>query len=132
MGGKRDPLGIVQEIEILPCYQMVCALTKVPGREWYIKFSEILRYKQITWSLSRRPDLMIINKNDRVGKGIHWELCKKMKFDHTTKWYVHKPKSVLENETHTILWDFEIQTDHLILVIRTDQEIMKNKKEPSE
>ena len=27
---------------------------------------------------------------------------------------MHKPESALENETHKILWDFEIQTDHLI------------------
>ena len=25
---------------------------------------------------------------DWVGKVIHWELCKKLKFDHTTKWYI--------------------------------------------
>ena len=46
-----------------------------------------------------------------VGKVIHLELCKKLKFDHTTKWYMHKPESVQDNETHEILWDFEIQTD---------------------
>ena len=38
-----------------------------------------------------------------VGKEIHWELCKKLKFYHTTKWYRHKPESVQENETHNIL-----------------------------
>ena len=27
---------------------------------------------------------------------------------------MHKPESVLENKTHKLLWDFEIQTDHLI------------------
>ena len=27
---------------------------------------------------------------------------------------MNNPESVLENETHKILWDFEIQTDHLI------------------
>ena len=35
-------------------------------------------------------------------------LCQKLKFDHTTKWY--KRKSVQENETHKIIWDFGIQT----------------------
>ena len=45
---------------------------------------------------------------------IHWELCKKLKFDHTTKWYIHKLESVLENEKHKIWGDFEIQTDYLI------------------
>ena len=53
-------------------------------------------------------------KHDWVGKVIHLELCKKLKFDHTTKWYLHNPESAPENETHKIPWDFEIQTDHLI------------------
>ena len=32
-----------------------------------------------------------------VGTVIHWKLCKKLKFDHTNKWYMHNPESVLEN-----------------------------------
>ena len=27
---------------------------------------------------------------------IHWEFCKKFKFDHTNKWYMHKPESALK------------------------------------
>ena len=49
------------------------------------------------------------NRHNSVGKVIHRELGKKLKFDHTTKWYMHKPESVRENETYKILWDFEIQ-----------------------
>ena len=60
---------------------------------------------------------------------IHWELHKKLIFDHFTKWYMHKPESVLENEMHKILWDFEIQIDHLILARRPDLVIVKKKKE---
>ena len=30
------------------------------------------------------------------------------------KWYMHKPESVLENETYKLLWDFKKQRDHLI------------------
>ena len=30
-------------------------------------------------------------RHDLVGKLIHWELCKKLKFDHTNKWYMHNP-----------------------------------------
>ena len=30
---------------------------------------------------------------------VHRELCKKMKFAHTTKWYMHKADSVLVNAT---------------------------------
>ena len=36
-------------------------------------------------------------KHDWVGKVIHWELCKELKLDHTTKWYIHKPESLSEN-----------------------------------
>ena len=38
-------------------------------------------------------------RHDWVGKVIHWEMCKKFKFDHTNKWYMHNPASALENDT---------------------------------
>ena len=41
---------------------------------------------------------------------------------------MHKPESVLENETHKILWDFEIQTDHLITARRPDLVLINKKK----
>ena len=41
---------------------------------------------------------------------------------------MHKPESVLENETHNILWDFEIKTDNLIPARRPDL-VLINKKE---
>ena len=49
-----------------------------------------------------------------MGKMIQWESYKRLKFDHTEESYMHKPESVLENETHKILWDFIIQADPLI------------------
>ena len=57
---------------------------------------------------------------DRMGNVIQLELGKKLKFDHTTKWYKHKLQYILENETYNILWDFEIKTDHLILTRMPD------------
>ena len=47
-------------------------------------------------------------RHDWVEKVIHRELCKKFKFDHTNKWYMHNPESVPENEMHKLLWDSEI------------------------
>ena len=67
-------------------------------------------------------------RHNLVGKVIHWELCKKMKFHHMNKWYMHNPESVLENETHKLLWDFNIQTDHQILAKRPDLIIINTKK----
>ena len=37
-------------------------------------------------------------------------------------------QTVLENGTHKILWDFKIQTDHLILSRRPDQVLINQKK----
>ena len=59
-------------------------------------------------------------RHDWIGKVIYWELCKRLEFDHTSKWYMHKPKPIQENKTHKILWYFEIQTNHLIQTIRLD------------
>ena len=41
---------------------------------------------------------------------------------------MHNPESFLENETHKILWDSEIQTDHLISARRPDQVIVNKKR----
>ena len=67
-------------------------------------------------------------KHSCLGKEIRWELCKRLKLDNTHKWYLHKQESVLENERHKILWDFEIQTDCSIPVRRPNQ-VSINKKE---
>ena len=52
----------------------------------------------------------------------------KFKFFQMKKWYRHNPESVLEDRTHKLIWDFEIQTDHLILARRLDLIIKKKKK----
>ena len=68
-------------------------------------------------------------RHDWVGKMIHWEMCRKSKFDHTNKWYMHNPAHVLENDTHKLLWDFNIQTDHLIPARRPELIIINKNKE---
>ena len=40
--------------------------------------------------------------------------------------------TILENETCKLLWDFEIQTDHLISARRPDLVIVKKKKKKIE
>ena len=67
-------------------------------------------------------------RHDWVDKVIQWELCKKLKFDYTNKWYMHNPASILKNETHELFWDFDIQTDHLISARRPDLIIITKKK----
>ena len=68
-------------------------------------------------------------RHDWVDKVIHWEMYKKFKFGHTNKWYMQDPAPVLENDTHKLLWDFNIQTDHLIPDGRPDLIIITKKRE---
>ena len=67
-------------------------------------------------------------RHDWVGKVIYWELCKRLKFDYTTKWYMHKLESVREDKTHKILWDFviRVQMNRLIPARRPDQVLINN------
>ena len=41
---------------------------------------------------------------------------------------MNNPEFVPENEMHKLLWDFEIQTDHLISARRPDLVIINTKK----
>ena len=41
---------------------------------------------------------------------------------------MHNPASVLENDTHKLLWDFDIKMDHLISARRPDLIIIKKQK----
>ena len=41
---------------------------------------------------------------------------------------MHNPVPVLEDDTHNLLWDFDIQTDHLISARRPDLIIKKKKR----
>ena len=59
---------------------------------------------------------------------IHWERCKKFKFDLSNKCSMHNPAPVLENDTHKLLWDFDIHTDHLISDRRPDFIIINKTK----
>ena len=68
-------------------------------------------------------------RRDKMGKVIYYEMCQKFQFDHTNKWYMHNPASILENDTHKFLWDLDIQTDHLISDRRPDLIIINKKRE---
>ena len=68
-------------------------------------------------------------KHDWVWKGIHRELLKKCKFDKSEQ-MLHAQPGICpkKNETRQILWDFEIQTDHLISARRLHLQIVTKKK----
>ena len=51
------------------------------------------------WSKLAQKEYKV--RHNWVGKVIHWEMCRKFQFDHTNKWFLHNPASVLENGTLT-------------------------------
>ena len=63
-------------------------------------------------------------------KSVHWDICRKKGLYVTEKWYEHKSLPCAENESFKILWDFNIQTDHIIEHRRQDMIIVDkiNKK----
>ena len=65
---------------------------------------------------------------DNLGKIVHWKLARKCNFEAGDKWYEHEPESVLENKDYRILWDFSIQTDHVIEARRPDLVVVHKKK----
>ena len=67
-------------------------------------------------------------RHDWVGRKIHWEVCRKSSFDVNEKWYKYEPEKVVENGSWKILWDFTIQTDHVIEARRPDMVIIDKTK----
>ena len=51
---------------------------------------------------------------------IHWELSGVHGLDRADKWYEHQPQSVSETDKTKVLWDFNIQCDHVIEARRPD------------
>ena len=60
-----------------------------------------------------------------MGGGNPEGVVKEFEFDLTEMWFMHNLETVLENETHKLLCDFVIQTDHRI---SANQQKKKEKK----
>ena len=67
-------------------------------------------------------------RHDNLGKLVHSKLARKCNFEAGDKWYEREPESVLENEDYKILWDFSIQTDHVIKARRRDLVVLDKKR----
>ena len=59
-------------------------------------------------------------RHDWVGRRVHWDVCRKYGIEVKDKWYQQEPGSVIENKKCKILWDFTVQTDHIIQARRPD------------
>ena len=67
-------------------------------------------------------------EHDNLGKIVHGKLARKCNFEAGDKQYEHEPEFVLENEDYKILWDFIIQTDHVIDTQRLDLVVVYEKR----
>ena len=69
-------------------------------------------------------------RHDCVGRKIHWELCRKYGLAASARWYEHQSEIFTENDSCKLLWDFSIQTDHVIQARRPGVILIdKEKKE---
>ena len=59
-------------------------------------------------------------RHDNVAKVVHWKLCEKYHREKKDKWHEHAPDSVSENNEVKLLWDVNIQCDHVIEARRPD------------
>ena len=60
---------------------------------------------------------------------VHWKLCGLYQLEKAEKWYEHQPNGVIESDNLKILWDFNIQCDHVIECQTPDIVVMVLKKE---
>ena len=63
-----------------------------------------------------------------IWQKIHWEVCRKFGIEISKKWYQYEPETVVENEKSKILWDMNIQTDHVIEAQRPDMVVIDKAK----
>ena len=68
------------------------------------------------------------NNNNNNNKVVHRKLCEKYHLEKKGKWYEHAPDSVSENDEVKLLWDVNIQCDHVIEA-RRPEIVVENKQE---
>ena len=89
------------------------------------KVNESLEYA--VSSCSKPAQKEYTRRQDNLGKIVHWKLARECNFEAGDKWYEHEPENVLENVDYKILWDFSIQSDHVIEPKRSDLVVVDKK-----
>ena len=69
-----------------------------------------------------------LQRHDRVGQYIHWEICQHYNAPYAKNWYEHKPQGFVETGSATILWDFSIHTGRTIQANKPDINIKDHKE----
>ena len=67
-------------------------------------------------------------RHENVARIIHWKLCKLYELDRAEKLLEHQPSSVQETDRTKVLWDFNIQCNHIIEARRPDIVIVEKEE----
>jgi len=74
----------------------------------------------LTSECSKLAQLEYKNRRDKIAGIVHWSPCEKYGLPRSEQWYRHSAEPVIETEKVKILWDVNIQTDHVIEHRRPD------------
>ena len=102
------------------CYKFCLLIRRRLGSVLYV-VTVIKMGNHVISECSKPTEKEYKSRHEWVRKGIHWELCKRLKLTHARKRYMHKPESVQENEKHKILFYFKIKTVNQISTRSQDQ-----------
>ena len=69
---------------------------------------------------SKLVQLEYKKRHDKVAGAVYWSLCETYHINHSEQRYQHTAKPVIEMQSVKILWDMNIQTDHVIEHRRPD------------
>ena len=76
--------------------------------------------KQKVSKCSKLAHLEYKKRHDKVAGAVHWSLCETYHIKDFEQWYQHTAEPVIETQRVKILWDINIQTDHVIEHRRPD------------
>ena len=62
---------------------------------------------------SKLAQLEYKKRHDKVAGAVHWSLCETYHIKRSKQWYQHTTEPVIETESVKILWDMNIQMDHV-------------------
>ena len=57
------------------------------------------------------------SSHEWVGQAIHWEICNRLNYNHTDKWYMHKARYIQENKVHkfAVVFTYELITQLYVI-----------------
>ena len=88
-------------------------------------------YETIDHLVSGCPELAkteYTHRHNKAAAHMYRKICKEFGIEVKERWYEHEPKTVIENDSVTILWEMSLHTDRTMAANRPDI-VLKNKKD---